>query len=1228
MKKRYLKSMKRWIGWILSATVIATSGNVPAVVWAEEFSSGVDNETNLLEEREANENIISDEENRDDILDQEIESETLFSDADTDSDGTEAEILEEDTLVFSAGQCSKSRQDAVNWAYAQEGKFLDYDKASGAQCVDLIKYYYAYLGVADYARGNGCDYVSNALPGGWTRIKNTADFVPEPGDIAVWGKELSVYGHVSIILSANVHSFVSMDQNWPKGSACKQVTHSYSKFWGVIRPDFSSGSAQTPTIPQGTQTISDGEYHIISALDTSKAVDVRGASKDNGANVQLYSNLSDGRNTFHVTYLGNGAYKIINSNSGRCLDVDAAGMTAGTNVQQWDYVGANQQQWIIQESGDGWFNIISKQNGLYLDVSGGNPSNETNIQVWGGNGTAGQKWRFLAWGNSTGQTVRNGDYHIVSALDGSKGLDVSNAVTDNGTNIQLYSNLSDDKQTFRVTYLGDGYYKIENTYTGKGLDMDAAGTKKGTNIQQWDYVGADQQQWVLKDAGDGYYRIISKHNGLCLDVHNGSSADGSNVQGWVWNGGAGQKWKFVENNPFGCLDGVSAAYGKISVQGWAADRDAPNTPIAVHFYAVQGNKKVLLGGTEAGQRRADVSAANPGLNEYHGFSATFNTDLRGEVKIEAYGINAGSTGSNCMLNGSPRTVTIPEDKTRPVISDVEITDISESGYTVRCKVREEGSGVDRVQFPTWFGNENPYEKDGSWVTSQAVRGKLENGKYIYRVKTSDFKNQMGIYNTHIYAWDKYGNQSEPYTIRVTVKKAHTHEYVPSVKKPATCTEPGIMLYMCKEKDDSYEKEIPATGHQHTEVRNEKPATETQDGYTGDVYCKDCNTKLSSGEVIKKTGITTVLTAAPSGSAFSGSQVKLTASADGGTGTYTYKFLICDDKGNWYKLQDYGNSNTCIWITGSAGKKMLYVDVKDSAGTVKRAELSYEVKKKAEALTAKLTADPSSSVVSGKTVKLTANANGGTGSYTYKFLVCDDKGNWYKIRDFGSINTCTWIPGVAGKKTLYVDVKDSTGTVKRAELSYEVAKKVEALTAKFTADPSSSVVSGKTVKLTASANGGTGSYTYKFLVCDDKGNWYKIRDFGSINTCTWTSGAAGKKTLYVDVKDSAGTVKRAALSYEVKNNVQPLTVKFTADPSTGITSGKQVKLTAIGNGGTGSYTYKFLICDDKENWYRIRDFGSSNTCTWTPGALGKKTLYVDVKDSSGVIIRQKLDITVK
>lgn len=38
---------------------------------------------------------------------------------------------------------------------------------------------------------------------------------------------------------------------------------------------------------------------------------------------------------------------------------------------------------------------------------------------------------------------------------------------------------------------------------------------------------------------------------------------------------------------------------------------------------------------------------------------------------------------------------------------------------------------------------------------------------------------------------------------------------------------------------------------NTEVRNAKPATTTEDGYTGDTYCKDCNTLLEEGSVIEK-----------------------------------------------------------------------------------------------------------------------------------------------------------------------------------------------------------------------------------------------------------------------------------------------------------------------------------------------------------------------------------------
>ena len=191
------------------------------------------------------------------------------------------------------------------------------------------------------------------------------------------------------------------------------------------------------------------------------------------------------------------------------------------------------------------------------------------------------------------------------------------------------------------------------------------------------------------------------------------------------------------------------------------------------------------------------------------------------------------------------------ENTPPVISDVKIENVSESGYTVSCIVKDEKSGVNRVQFPTWFGDDNPYAYDGSWHTSEFCKAKLINGRYTYQVNISDYGNRLGKYTTHIYAWDESGNQSKGYVTETTINKPHQHVYTSSIKKPATCTEPGIRLYTCKDNDDSYEEEIPATGHQHTELRNIKAATCAQEGYTGDTYCKDCNTKLATGKSIAK-----------------------------------------------------------------------------------------------------------------------------------------------------------------------------------------------------------------------------------------------------------------------------------------------------------------------------------------------------------------------------------------
>ena len=371
-----------------------------------------------------------------------------------------------------------------------------------------------------------------------------------------------------------------------------------------------------------------------------------------------------------------------------------------------------------------------------------------------------------------------------------------------------------------------------------------------------------------------------------------------------------------------------------------------------------------------------------------------------------------------------------------------------------------------------------------------------------------------------------------------------------------------------------------------------------------------------------------LTATPSGSTTVGSQVKLTANAAGGSGNYQYKFVLCTEEGAWVKLQDYGTSNTCTWTPDKAGKYTLYAGVTDSKGTYKRAELPFEVKVKEGDLDASLTASPSGSVTVGKLVKLTANATGGSGIYQYKFVLCTEDGNWVQLQDYGTSNNYIWKPDKAGKYTLYVGVTDSKGTYKKEGIPFEVKEKPVEIKATLTAGSSNSATVGSQVKLTANATGGSGSFKYKFVICTEEGKWEQLQDYGTSNTYTWTANKAGKHTLYVGVTDSKGTYKRASLPFEVKAGEGGLEAALTSTVSGIITSGSQMKLTANAAGGSGEYTYKFVICTEDGVWEQLQAYGTSNTYTWTANKAGKHTLYVGVTDSKGNYRRAELPIEVK
>lgn len=70
---------------------------------------------------------------------------------------------------------------------------------------------------------------------------------------------------------------------------------------------------------------------------------------------------------------------------------------------------------------------------------------------------------------------------------------------------------------------------------------------------------------------------------------------------------------------------------------------------------------------------------------------------------------------------------------------------------------------------------------------------------------------------------------------------------------------------------------------------------------------------------------------------------LTATAKDGTEPYQYKFIVHNNRTDeWYRIQDFSESNSCEWYTAGADSKTLYVDVKDADGTVDRKGLDVTV----------------------------------------------------------------------------------------------------------------------------------------------------------------------------------------------------------------------------------------------------------------------------------------------
>ncbi|AQS65902.1 PQQ-dependent sugar dehydrogenase [Streptomyces pactum] len=115
---------------------------------------------------------------------------------------------------------------------------------------------------------------------------------------------------------------------------------------------------------------------------------------------------------------------------------------------------------------------------------------------------------------------------------GGKCLDVDNAGTADGTEVQIWSCNGSAAQDWTVG--GDGTLKA----LGKCLDVSGGGSADGTRVQLWTCNGTGAQRWAAQSDGT----VRNPQSGKCLDASGGTWNDGTPVHLWTCHTGQNQKW--------------------------------------------------------------------------------------------------------------------------------------------------------------------------------------------------------------------------------------------------------------------------------------------------------------------------------------------------------------------------------------------------------------------------------------------------------------------------------------------------------------------------------------------------------------------------------------------------------------------------------------------------------------------------------------------------------------
>ena len=297
-------------------------------------------------------------------------------------------------------------------------------------------------------------------------------------------------------------------------------------------------------------------------------------------------------------------------------------------------------------------------------------------------------------------------------------------------------------------------------------------------------------------------------------------------------------------------------------------------------------------------------------------------------------------------------------------------------------------------------------------------------------------------------------------------------------------------------------------------------------YTVAVKAQDSALSITSTAVITVTasGTLTSNASVSSSELKLGSSVTLKGAAVGGKTPYQYAYYYKKASASAYtRIKDYSTTASVTYQPTAAGTYTLLIKVKDSAGTIISKTFPLTVTSSVATLN-NTSAVSAASITLGNTVTLKGSATGGTGTYQYTYWYKKSTASAYsKLKDYSTTSSYTFKPIAAGTYDILIKVKDSSGTIVKKTFSLKVTDSGLTNTSKLSA---TTITLGDTIRVTASATGGSTPYTYGvYYKKTSKDTWTTVQSYNTNRAIVIKPAAATSYDVCVKVKDSTGKIAK-------------------------------------------------------------------------------------------------------